>query len=75
MTEKEAAGATFLLLERVTAIALLLVLLALGWMVVMAFQPAWARFASTDMEVLVILGLLLGTLILVSLVALCHTRE
>lgn len=75
MTEKEAGSATFLLLERLTALALVLVLLALGWMVATAFQPAWARFASADEEVLAVLVLLLGTLVLVSLVALLHARE
>jgi hypothetical protein len=75
MTEKTNGGSSFLFLERVTALALLLVLLALGWMVGMAFQPDWMRFTSTDAEVLAVLGLLLGTLLLVSLVALLHRHE
>ncbi len=74
MTEKKAVSAPFLLLERVTAAALLLVLLALGWMVVMAFQPHQARLASTMLEVVVVLALLLLALLLVSLVALIHTE-
>lgn len=73
LTEKAAAGSVFRVLERITAAALLLVLLALGWMIVMAFQPHQARLASTDQEVLVVVGLLLLALILVSLVALFHT--
>lgn len=72
-TEAEAAGASFALLERVTAAALGLVLLALGWMIGVALEPHRMRLGSANVEVIVVLGLLLLALILVSVVAMLHT--
>jgi hypothetical protein len=63
------------LLEWITATALLLVVLSVGWMIVAAFHPAWGRLAALELEVVVILVLLSAALILVSLVALLHTRS
>jgi hypothetical protein len=61
-------------LERLTAVVLLLVVLALGWIVLAAYQPTWARLAGVEMEVVLVLGLLTLGLVLVSVVALLHTR-
>jgi hypothetical protein len=63
------------LLERVTAAVLLLVLATLAWMIVAAYFPDWGRLASLEIEVILIIGLLLATLLLVSIVALLHTRK
>jgi hypothetical protein len=63
------------LLERLTAGVLLLVLLALGWIVVAAWQPAWADWAAVEIQVWLILALLAAALVLVSVVALLHTRR
>jgi hypothetical protein len=54
---------------------LLLVLLALGWMVLAAWQPAWAEWAGLEVQVWLILALLTLALVLVSIVALLHTRR
>jgi hypothetical protein len=61
-------------LEHLTALTLLLVLFALGWIIAMAYLPAWFRLPSAEMEIEIILGLLIAALLLVSLVALLHTR-
>lgn len=63
------------LIEGVASGALLLVLSALGWMIVAAYVPEWGRFASLEFEVVLIIGLLLAALLLVSVVALWHTRR
>ena len=62
------------LLERTAAAVLLLLNLALGWMILVAWQPKWLRLPSLQAEVLLILGLLTGALVLVSIVALKQTR-
>jgi hypothetical protein len=62
-------------LERLTAAALILVVAVLGWMVLAAFRPEFAQFASEETEILAVLGLLGATLCLVSLLALIHTRR
>lgn len=61
-------------LERFTAGVLWLVLAALGWMVLAGYVPAWARLESPETEVILMLCLLTGALLLVSVVALWHTR-
>jgi len=61
-------------LERLTAAVLLLVVLALGWIVLAAYQPTWARLATVELEVVLVLSLLTVGLGLVSVVALLHTR-
>src|SRR5207245_10803492 len=63
------------LLERVTALVLVLVVLALGWIIGAAYLPGMPRLASAEMEVLVVLALLSLALLLVSVVALLHTRS
>jgi hypothetical protein len=69
------AAPRFPLLEKITAVVLVLVVLSLGWMVMVANAPSLARLPSAEMEVLIVLALLLAALILVSLVALLHTRS
>ena len=61
-------------LERLTAAVLLAVVIALGWMIVVAYQPAWFRLPSVEMEIVIVLVLLGTALLLVSIVALLHTR-
>jgi hypothetical protein len=61
-------------LERLTTAVLLLVVLALGWIVLAAYQSDWARLAAVEVEVVLVLALLTAALLLVSLVALLHTR-
>jgi hypothetical protein len=68
-------GPSYRLLERAAAGLLLLVLAALGWMIVASYVPEWGRLDSLELEVLVLVGLLLATLLLVSVVALLHTRK
>jgi len=63
------------LLERATALVLLLVVLALGWMALVACFPEWDGPLSLDVQVWIAVGLLTAALVLVSLVALLHTRS
>ena len=65
----------FPLLERFTAGLLIVVLTALGWVLLAASQPAESAQAATETQVVILLGLLLAALILVSVVALLHTRS
>jgi len=65
----------FLLLEAVAAAALILTMLSLVWMMIASYQPAWLRFASVEAEVIVIVALFVAALLLVSLIALLHTRD
>ena len=65
----------FVWLERLTAGVLLLVVLALGWLTLAAYVPAWGGVIALQLQVLLILGLLALALILVSVVALLHTRS
>ncbi len=62
-------------LERMTALVLLLVLAAVAWMVCVANGVEWLRLASEEMEAVLVLGLLTAALVLVSVVALLHTRH
>jgi hypothetical protein len=68
-------GPMIVLLERVTAAVLVLVLLVLGWMIAAANWPERFSWASTEVEVIAVLGLLSAALALVSVVALLHTRR
>ncbi len=65
----------FVWLEGLTAALLLAVLAALGWMVAAAYVPAWAEWPGQEVQVLLLAGLLLAALLLVSVVALWHTRS
>jgi ethanolamine permease len=62
-------------LDALTAISLLSVLGAVGWMVLGAWLPAWLWQPAFDVEILVIVILLACALILVSVVALLHTAR
>jgi hypothetical protein len=62
-------------LERITAAVLLIVLVAVGGMVLAAYRPEWADWLSQEVEVIAVLVLLLAALLLVSMVALRHTRS
>jgi hypothetical protein len=61
-------------LEWLTAGVLLAVIVALGWIALAAYQPEWLRLPSAELEVVLILVLLATALLLVSVVALLHTR-
>jgi hypothetical protein len=74
LAARTAALAAILFLERLTAALLLAVVLALGWMVLVTYYPEGPRLASVEVEVVVMLALLAAALILVSVVALLHTR-
>jgi hypothetical protein len=67
-------GPAFRWLERVTAAILWAVILALGWMLLAAYQPQWARLPWLEGEVVIAVALLACALVLVSVVALLHTR-
>jgi hypothetical protein len=68
------AGPRSPLLERITAVVLIAVLGALGWMLLAAENPGRLRFAPVEVEVVVVVALLAAALVLVSVVALLHTR-
>lgn len=64
------------LLEKLTALVLVLVLLALGAIIAAAYYPGGALPAAWEpAAVLVLVGLLFAALVLVSVVALRHTRS
>ena len=63
------------LLEQSASAILLLVLAALVWMIVATYIPEWGRLASLEFEIIGIVGLLIAALLLVSFVALLHTRK
>ncbi len=67
--------ARFLWLEWVTAGVLMAVLLALAWITVAPYLPNWGFLPTVEAEVIVVLGLLTAALVLVSGVALLHTRK
>jgi hypothetical protein len=62
-------------LEGITAAVLVAVVLSLGWMVLAAYQPEWVSWGSTEVQVIAVSALLLAALVLVSIVALLHTRS
>lgn len=62
-------------LERLTAVVLVLVIAAVVWMLIVAAEPSWLRLPSVEMEAVLVLGLLTLALVLVSVVALLHTRQ
>jgi hypothetical protein len=63
------------LLERITAVVLILVIASLGWMIAAAYLPDVAAWATIELQVAIVLALLGAALILVSVLALLHTRE
>jgi hypothetical protein len=64
----------FVWLEHVTAAVLLAVVLALGWILLAAYSADWAAVVSLESGVGIVLALLTAALLLVSVVALLHTR-
>jgi hypothetical protein len=62
------------LLERITALILLLVMGSLGWIVAAANFPSCAAWATLEWQVVIVLILLVAALLLVSVLALLHTR-
>lgn len=64
-----------LLLETLTALVLLLVLAATGWMALVAYWPDTFALGPTNLEVIAVIALLTIALVLVSVVALVHTRS
>ena len=48
---------------------------ALGWILVASYRPDWLRLASLEAEVIVVVALFVAALLLVSLIALLHTRD
>jgi hypothetical protein len=62
------------LLEPVTTLVLIAVAGALGWIIAASYAPEAVRWGSDEMQVIVILALLTAALLLVSAVALGHTR-
>jgi len=64
----------FPLLEWLTTAVLLLVLLSLCWMVLAAAWPEGTEAATLDVQVWIVVVLLSAALLLVSIVALLHTR-
>ena len=60
--------------EALATLVLMAVVDAMGWLVAASFAPEAVRWAATQTEVIVILVLLASALLLVSVVALLHTR-
>ncbi len=71
----QAARRGFPALEGITATVLTLVLASLVWMIAAANWPEQFAWASTEVEVVAVIGLLTAALVLVSVVALLHTRR
>jgi len=63
------------LLERVTAIVLVLVIVSLVWMIGTAYWPELGGSTSTEAQVASVTALLSTALVLVSAVALLQTRK
>lgn len=61
--------------EKLTALVLIAVMFALGWIVLVSYQPDWLRLPWPEVEVILIIALLSLALVLVSVVALLHTRQ
>lgn len=62
-------------LDRLTGVVLFLVLLAIGWMVLVTLVPSAPHPLGVETEVILMIALLSASLILVSVVALLHTRK
>jgi hypothetical protein len=74
----DAGGPTrrpLLLLEGITSTLLLAVVLALGWITLVANDQEALRLPSVKLEVVIVVVLLVLAVALVSLLALLHTRR
>ena len=69
--DPDRGGRRILLLERATAVVLLIVLL----MALAACRPEWCARVALNVQVWFVLALLTAALVLVSVVALLHTRS
>ncbi len=65
----------FVRLEQLTAMVLLLVIVAVGWMTWAAYFPEWGRLLPVEAEVILVLAALTAALVLVSVLSLLHTRR
>lgn len=74
-SESVSSNGSFLWLERITATALVLVILAVGWMIVAEDLPSWLRLPTVQAEVVTAVALLSAALALVTALALFHTRD
>jgi hypothetical protein len=61
--------------NRIAALVLVAVLVCLAWMISVAYRPEYLRLSSVQLEVVGVLALLLTAILLVSIVALRHTRS
>lgn len=68
------SNTSYLWLERLTAMVLVLVILAVGWMMVADDVPDWLRLPSVEAEIVAIVALLSVALALVSGLAILHTQ-
>jgi hypothetical protein len=76
MSKDEAVQrAPYARLEWITGVVLVLVLAMLAWMVGAAYGPTWLEWATVEVEIVAVLGLLTVALALVSVLALLHTRR
>jgi len=74
LDERPQDSALILVLEWITATVLLLVLAVLAWMPVADFVPTSWRPLTLEVEIVGVVGLLIAALLLVSCLALLHTR-
>jgi hypothetical protein len=63
------------LLEWFSSIVLIASVAAVAWIFLAAYQPAWLRLETVEMEVVVVIGLLVTALLLVSAIALVDTAR
>lgn len=72
---KKTPGSLSTALERGTAVAVWAVVLSLAWMISAAYHPDYFRPLALEAEVIIMLALLGTALLLVSVIALRHTRS
>lgn len=73
--EPRPPSAPYRRLEQLTGIVLGVVLVALGWILAAAYAGDWIHFAQQETEAIVVLAILTLALVLVTVVALLHTRS
>jgi hypothetical protein len=72
-TDHHGTGRGLRVLERITGVALILVIIAVGWMIVVAYRPGIMRLGNPEWEVVLVSSTLVIALVLISSVALAHT--
>ena len=65
----------FYFLEMIAAGVLLATMAALVWILIASYWPGWLRLDSLNAEVIIVVALFIAALLLVSLIALLHTRD